>query len=142
MDDAERLDTDLFDYARERARGVAHLWGPPKDATAWLESGDPSLRVAAQRAARRAKDAAHRERKDAVRDAALSAMESCDGDPKVAARQAGWFASRALGAANIHSGFSDWPSTWEAEWAEGHDASVAEWAAREMELLGPDAGKV
>lgn len=97
----------LYQFARETALGVAHLWHTPPIVLRYLKTGDESIREAASAAAWDARNVASRGAGHAALDAARYATEGAP--TKTAAWAAAWLvatsaAETAVGAAR--------PSVW------------------------------
>ena len=115
-------------FARRCALDVAHLWDMPPIVQHYLETGDESIRAAAQAAAQAAARAAAL---DAAWDAALAAA-------RAAAGAAAWAAARdaALAAARAAAGAAAWAAAQAAAGAAAWAAALdAAWAAARAAAL-------
>ena len=118
----------LRNFARWCALDVAHLWDMPKDVRQYLETGDESVRSAAETAAwTAARAAAVAAAEAAARSAAWTAAEA-------AARSAGEAAARSAAdlTAEAAARSAAEAAAWSAAWTAGEAAAwSAAWSAAE-----------
>lgn len=119
------LTADLRAFALQCARDVLHLWDAPDVVRRYLESGDETLRAAAQAAAwaDEGADALVAARKAAWTAAWAATRDAALADERAYARTAAWCAARnAVSAAA-------WDTAWVAAWtAADYAAQAAAWA--------------
>src|SRR5690606_5250340 len=116
---------DLRSFACACARDVLHLWDAPDVVRRYLDTGDETLRAAANAAAWADEGAVARNAAwEAARDAALA-------DERARARTAAWCAARnAVKAAA-------WDIAWVAAWrAADYAAQAAAWADDMAHTMG------
>ena len=126
----------LWEFARDRARSVLHLWKSPVPDVVrrYLETGDESLRSAAEAAACAAARAAARADDEAAEDAAWAAARAGAHAAWDAAGAAAWAAAHAAwAAARDAAGVAAWAAAWAAARAaaraDDEAAGAAAWAA-------------
>jgi hypothetical protein len=128
-----RIDADalLWQFARQCATNVLHLWDAPDVVRAYLQTGNEEIRAAAQDAARCAASSITPRRRDArphgaaARPAAWAAAQAaaCDAAAQAAACDAAWGGAQAAALDAARDAAWDawaaraaaWPAAWDAQ---------------------------